>query len=163
MTQTIGLFYTPWPAEAFERPLRSRLFAEYRYAVWYKSNPRGADYMRALLRERYPDAPMFDVRTGADWQAAVAQAKRVVILFPDAIGLGFSPLEREVAARRCTFATIEVLNGRRRQFRLNGATRLGLRLRRAIEWSMLGEFLFLPVFLIATPVLLAIDAIRGRR
>jgi hypothetical protein len=161
--QTIGLFYTPWSAETLERPPRSRPLAQYRYAVWYKSNPRSADYMHSLLRERFPDAAVYDVRKDKDWQTATARADRVVILFPDAIGLGFAPLEREVAAHWRTWATVEAMNGRRRHFRLNGATRLGLRLRRAIEWSMLGELLFLPVFVVATPVLLAIDALRGRR
>ena len=163
MTQTIGLFYSPWSTEAFLRPRRFLPLAQYRYAVWYKSNPRSADYMQALLRERHPDATWVDARSGTEWQAPVARADRIVLLYPDAIGLGFGGLEREVAFRRRTWATIEALNGRRRQFRLNGATRLGLRLRRAIEWSMLGEFLFLPIFAVVTPVLMAVDALRGRR
>jgi len=163
MTQTIGLFYSPWPAAGFERPPRSQPLEQYRYAVWYKSNPRDAAYMQALLRERYPDAAWVDARDGADWQAAVGCADRVVMLYPDAIGLGFGRLEREVAFRRRTAATVEALNGRRRRFRLNAATRLGLRLRRAVEWSMLGEFLFLPIFVVMTPILLAIDLVRGRR
>jgi hypothetical protein len=85
------------------------------------------------------------------------------MVYPDAIGLGFGRLEREVVSCRRTWATIEALNGRRRQFRLNGGTRLSLRLRRAIEWSMLAEFLFLPVFFVLTPVLMAVDVLRGRR
>jgi len=160
MRQTIALFYSPWPAEGFERPPRSQPLEQYRYAVWYKSNPRDAAYM---LRERYPDARWVDVRSAGDWQAAVARADRVVMVYPDAIGLGFGRIERQVAFRRQARATVEALNGRRRQFRLNAATRVGLRLRRAVEWSMLGEFLFLPVFVVVTPVLLAIDLLRGRR
>jgi hypothetical protein len=37
-----------------------------------------------------------------------------------------------------------------------------LRLRRVLEWTMLPEMAVLPVFIVATPLLWAFDAMRGR-
>ena len=65
-------------------------------------------------------------------------------------------------ARKPRPATVDVINGRRRVFRLDRSTRVGLRLRRLLERSMLAEFLFMPVFVVVTPVLWVVDAVRGR-
>lgn len=160
--RTIALFHSPWPADGLARPPRSKPFAQYRYAVWYKANPRDADYMRALQCELIPDAEWVDTREQPDWSSRLADADEVVLLYPDSIGLGFNRVERAVMAHKAASAAVGVLNGRRRKFHLNGATRLGLRLRRLLEWSMLPEFLFLPIFVAATPLMWAFDAARGR-
>ncbi len=160
--RTVAVFHYLWPAEGLKRPPGRRLAAQYAYAVWYKANPRSEDYMRALMAERFP---------GAEWvrsddpglKSRVADADRVVLLYPDSIGLGFMPIERLVLSHKSPLADVVVLNGRRREFRLNTATRLGLRLRRLLEWTMLPEMLMLPIFIIATPVLWTVDAVRGRR
>jgi hypothetical protein len=162
MSRVIALFHSPWPTAGLARPPRSRPWAQYRYAVWYKANPRGADYMRALQRELIPDAEWVDTREQPQWTSRLAQVDMIVLLYPDAIGLGFGAVESAVFAHKLDWAAVEVLNGRRRQFRLNDATRFGLRLRRLLEWSMLLELLFLPVFVVVTPLLWAIDAVRGR-
>jgi hypothetical protein len=158
----VALFHSPWPADGLKRPARSKPVEQYRYAVWYKANPRTAGYMRALQQERIPSADWVNTAAHSDWTDHIARADVVVLLYPDSIGLGFGPIERSVFAHKREWATVEVLNGRRRQFRLNAATRLGLRLRRVLEWSMLLELLFVPVFVIVTPVLWAIDVVRGR-
>lgn len=160
--RVVALYHNSWPQSALERPDRRSPAALYRYAVWYKANPRSAEYMRSLLAERYPDAEWTSTTEHADWPARVAQADNVVLLYPDAIGLGFAPIERAMLANKRRWAGVTVLNGRRREFLLNGATRLGLRLRRFLEWSMLPELLFLPVFVLATPLLWAMDLMRGR-
>lgn len=157
--KTVALYYNPWPDNGLAR---SRDAAGlYRYAVWYKSNPRDASYMRALLAERYAEADWIDVARQTDWRERVAQADRVLLLYPDAIGLGWHGIEREVLRQRKTWAGIHALTGRKREFLLNRATLRGLRTRRMIEWSMLGEWLFLPVFVLATPMLLVWDRLRG--
>ena len=158
----VALFHSPWPAEGMERPARNKPLELFRYAVWYKANPRSADYMRALQQERLPDAEWVDTREHSDWISRLSRADTVVLLYPDAIGLGFGAVERSVLRHKRDGAALEVLNGRRRAFRLNNATRLGLGLRRLLEWSMLPELLFLPVFAVVTPLLWAIDAVRGR-
>jgi hypothetical protein len=158
----VALFYSPWPAGGLERPPHHKPLELYRYAVWYKANPRPVDYMRALQQECLPDAEWIDAGDQADWSERVSDADKIFLLYSDAIGLGFGAVERSVAQHKRRWANVEVLNGRRRTFRLNSATRVGLRLRRLLEWSMLPELLFLPVFVIVTPLLLAIDAVRRR-
>jgi hypothetical protein len=86
-----------------------------------------------------------------------------VLLYPDAIGLGFGPLERKVVRTRKGGAEVRALNGRRRDFLLDSSTLVALRLRRLIERSMLTELLFIPVFLCLTPLLLLVDWAKGRR
>ena len=158
----IALYYSPWPADGPKRPPISRPFAQYLYAVWYKANPRDAGYMRALQQERLPAAEWVEVSADGDWITRVSSADKIVLLYPDAIGLGFGAVERTVFAHKTASAAVEVLNGRRRYFNLNGATRAALRVRRALERSMMLEFLFLPIFIVGTPILWTIDAVRGR-
>lgn len=158
----VALYHNPWPQAGMERPRGRGLGALYRYAVWYKANPRSAEYMRDLLAERLPEALWVSTGADADWRERIAAADQVVLLYPDAIGLGFAAVERVVLARKRPWAGIAVLNGRRRKFLLNGGTRLALRLRRLLEWTMLPEMLFLPVFVAVTPVLWALDRVRGR-
>jgi len=160
--RVVALFHSPWPAEGLVRPARSKPLELYRYAVWYKANPRTAGYMRALLQQRFPDAEWVATSEQADWVDRLSHADTVILLYPDAIGLGFGAVERSVQRHKRDGAAVEVLNGRRRVFPLNNAARLGLRLRRLLEWSMLPELLFLPVFVVATPLLWAVDALRGR-
>lgn len=139
-----------------------RLLDLYRYALWYKANPRTADYMRSLVLDRFPDAEWLETREHSDWTNRLCHADTVILLYPDSIGLGFGAVERSVFAHKRDWAAVVVLNGRRRKFRLNGATRFGLRLRRMLERSMLVELALLPVFVVVTPLLWAIDAARGR-
>jgi hypothetical protein len=160
--RTVALFHSPWPAEGLERPAHSKPFAQFRYAVWYKANPRSAAYMRALQQDRFPEAEWVDTVTDLDWANRVSQVDMVVLLYPDAIGLGFGHLEHTMFKHKPRWATVKVLNGRRRDFLLNSATRLGLRLRRLLEWTMLPEILFIPIFVILTSLLWTIDAVRGR-
>lgn len=160
--RVVTLFHSHWPEAGLARPGRSQPLALYRYAVWYKANPRNGAYLRALAQEHYPDAEWVSTAEQPDWAGRIAEADTIVLLYPDAIGLGFASIERSVMAHKRDWSGVEVLNGRRRKFRLNGATRAGLRLRRLLEWSMLPELLFLPVFIAATPLLWAIDLVRGR-
>jgi hypothetical protein len=118
--------------------------------------------MHAVLAEHCPDAELVSTSEDSSWSDRVAQADKVVLLYPDAIGLGFSAVERVVYKRKKVWAGVSVLNGRRRSFRLNAISRLSLRIRRSLEWTMLFELLFLPVFLVATPLMWVIDLARGR-
>lgn len=160
--RTVALFHSPWPADGLARPPRSKPFAQYRYAVWYKANPRDAGYMHALQQTQLPGAEWVDAVASKDWIERVSNADKIVLLYPDAIGLGFSAIERAVFAHKKGLATVGILNGRRRQFSLTAATRAWLRLRRVLERTMLLELLSIPVFIVVTPLLWTIDAVRGR-
>jgi hypothetical protein len=147
---TLGILHDPWPA------LRGRGPRRYRTMVEFKANPRDEHYLRELFAERHPGGRI----GGLD---EVTQAEGVVLLYPDAIGIGWSSVEREVRRRMRPGAELRVLNGRRRDFALDRAMRRRLAVRRAFETAVLGEALFTALFLLATPPLLAWDLLRGRR
>ncbi|MGD9588865.1 MAG: glycine/betaine ABC transporter permease [Pyrinomonadaceae bacterium] len=156
----IGIFFDPWKPEA--DPKRS-VMDLYRRAVWYKANPRSEEYMRTLFRERSPDGIFLDAQMDEKWDAHLASSDSVVLLYPDSIGIGFEEIESKVAGSKQKWATVRVLNGRRRTFVLNVKTRRQLRLRRVIEQTMLGEALFSIGFLAVTPFFVIPDLLRGKK
>lgn len=163
MTENIvGIFRDHW-MRIREAPTTWRNpFSLWNKAVWYKANPRSADYMKALLAERYPHARFLSIGSDVLPPDALGNVSKVVLLYPDAIGLGFMPVEHAVA-RQASQAAVEVLNGRRRQFAFDGASRRALRFRRFLEWTMLVECFTGIVILLATPFLIVVDFVRGRK
>lgn len=158
----IGIFYDHW-ARTREAPTTWRNpFSLWRKAVWYKANPRSANYMKALLAKRYPHAEFLDIGSNTLPSDALKRASKVVLLYPDAIGLGFTPIEHSVI-RQAPQAAVEVLNGRRRQFAFDGSSRRALRFRRFLEWTMLVECFTGIVILLATPFLIFADFVRGKK
>lgn len=123
----------------------------YRRALLEKANPRSPAYMRELFADRYPDG-----RIETD-VSAVDGAHTIVLLYPDAIGLGWEPIERRLPP------DVRVLNGRGREFALDRRARIALRARRLLERTMLVEAVALVAAAAATPALLAADLLRGRR
>jgi hypothetical protein len=93
----------------------------------------------------------------------VSGAQQIVLLYPDAIGLGWGPVERAVLRRAAPGAEVRVLNGRRRDFVLDRRARFRLELRRWFETALIGEAAATVSFVLLTPVLLAWDVLRGRR
>lgn len=163
MTEKIvGLFHDSWEsARNAPRRLRQPL-ALWRKAMWYRANPRPAGYMRDLLTERYPDAAFAEVDATSLAAAVPAEATKIVLLFPDAIGLGCAWMAGE-AQRRAPNASLIVLNGRRRQFELDGRSRLALSGRRLLERTMILEFIAGGLMIVVTPFLLVFDFARGRK
>jgi hypothetical protein len=159
----VGLVYDPWrwireAPTSFRNPLRL-----WKKAVWYRANPRSDAYMEALLSESYPDARILKMEDRSALPRDLdRQASKVVLLYPDAIGLGFAPVERSIV-RTMPAAEVEVLNGRKRQFVLDKRSRFDLGYRRFLEWTMLGEIVAGIVILAVTPVLILIDSVRVRR
>jgi hypothetical protein len=158
----VGIFYDPWKRireapTSFRSPL-----CIWKKAVWYRANPRSGAYMEVLLSERYPDARILKIEDRALPPDLYQRTTRVVLLYPDAIGLGFAPVERSIA-RAMPGAEVEVLNGRRRQFVLDKRSRFDLGYRRFLEWTMLGEIIAGLLILVVTPVLILIDSVRIRR
>ena len=155
----IGVFYNPWQSEY--DPSKS-ILELYRRGVWIKANPRNESYMKALFLERYPQGQFINTADHS-WQEQLACADTVVLLYPDSIGLYFGPLESIVKNNRKTWASVRVLNGRRRDFLWNMQVRRRLRLRRFFERTMLGELLATAIFVMLTPVFVICDLVRGRR
>ena len=147
---TVGVLHDPWP------PRRKGWLRRYRTMVEFKANPRDEAYMRALFAERYPDG-----RLGGPED--VSGADRVVLLYSDAIGLGWGPVERSLMRRAAPGVEVRVLNGRRRDYVLDRRTRLRLELRRWLEMALVGEAVATAAFVLLAPVLLTWDVLRGRR
>lgn len=158
----IGLFYDHW-TRIRETPTTWRNpFSLWTKAVWYKANPRSADYMKVILAERYPQAAFLDIGSDPLAPGPLKDASKVILLYPDAIGLGFTPVERDIA-RHAPQTPVEILNGRRRQFAFDDESRRALRFRRLLEWTMLVECVTGIVILLATPFLLLADVVRGKK
>ncbi len=80
----------------------------------------------------------------------------VVLLYRDAIGLGWSRTERSTRRLAGRHA---VLNGRRRFFELDRAHRRALRLRRLLSTAWITELLLMPVVGVTTAALSLYDAV----
>ena len=128
----------------------------------YKRNPRGPEYMRHVAASMLPRATVVESH-GSAVGAAVAQAPHIVLLWPDAIGYGWTPIEREVFKHKRRDAQVYAVTGRRRSFRLTPATLFGLRLRRFAERLWLGEAVMAAALLISSPFLVMWDFARGHR
>jgi hypothetical protein len=118
--------------------------------------------MRSLLAERYPASTFIDVGPGPVAARTLSGASKIVLLFPDAIGLGYSTIERDLA-RYAPLGSVEVLNGRKRHFTFDGRSRWALHYRRFLEWTMLIECCVGVSILVATPFLLLVDFVRGQK
>jgi len=123
---------------------------------------RDREYMMALFNSHFPSGTVVDVDDGQIPPEVASSADNIVLLFPDSIGMDFGDIERNVAVR-CPSRRILVLNGRRRFFNLDAKMRRRLALRRFLEATRIPEIVFFLVFVVATPVLVVVDALRGRR
>jgi hypothetical protein len=128
----------------------------------YKRNPRSADYMRHVAASMLPTATLIEVGQAVPADA-LSHARHIVLLWPDAIGYGWAPLEREVVRRKRPDAAVYALTGRRRAFRLTAGTLFGLRLRRLAERLWLGEAVMAIGLLVSAPFLVMWDFAQGHR
>ena len=156
--ETIGLLHIP--ADYFSAP--QGLTGLWRRHLVANAAVRDRDYMAALFKSHFPQGTLIDVERGWVPGAAVLAADNIVLLFPDSIGMDFGAIENQLMSRRSS-GRVLVLNGRRRFFKLDSRTRRSLRLRRFLEATRLPEVAIFTAFLVTTPVLLLVDAIRGQR
>lgn len=162
-SSVVGLYLSPLDEPLAQREGRAaQAIGMYRWAVHFKANPRPLEYMASLLSEHWPDADLIDVQD-AGWRARIAGARTVVLLYPDAIGLGFGHFERDLLRAIPADAEVQVLNGRRRRFVLDARTQRSLRLRRFLERSMVVELAATPVLVLGGIALAGYDRVRGRR
>jgi hypothetical protein len=160
----LGIFSNPWPEEYGKVPLKQgTLWQLYHKAVWFKANPRSEEYMKMLFLAHWPDGDYMNVDQDSNWRERVLSADIVILLYPDAIGLGFRGLEFRLFSLKRTWTAVRIINGRKREFLLNPSILLRLYLRRFLERWMLVETLAIFLFLIATPILLMVDWVEGHR
>lgn len=128
----------------------------------YRRNPRSRDYMRALAAAAFPGGDLLEMDRDVP-AARIASASHVVLLWPDAIGHGWSSIERAVFRARRAGTRVSALTGRRRRIELTGPTLLAFRIRRAAERLWFGEIAMTAALLLAAPVLVVWDLAKGRR
>jgi hypothetical protein len=137
----------------------------------YKRNARTPEYMRQLAADVLGDdcelvdaeGRLLNRRPGAAIAERIAAASEVVLLWPDATGYGWRPIERRVFALRRRGARVFALSGRRRYFELTAGVLASFRARRVLERFWVGEVLLGTALLLAAPALVAWDFARGRR
>jgi hypothetical protein len=162
--RVVGLYSQPWEKEDVNKSSARRTpHTLYRRAIWSKANPRNESYMQVLFAERYPEGIFLNIDQTVDWRMQTEEADKIILLYPDSIGLGFAAIESEIERLKKPWAGVRVLNGRRRDFLLNETTRRRLRRRRFLERTMIVEFAVMVAMLLVTPFLIGADFIRGRR
>ncbi len=107
-------------------------------AVCQRANPRSKAYMLTLLYEKFPEAELIDLEQPRS-------SAKIVLLYPDAIGLGWGKIEERIKAE--TKNPI-VLNGRRKVFDLIPSVHRKLLLYRFLEITFLPEILLMPFILL---------------
>ena len=106
--------------------------------VCQRSNSRSKEYMLTLLREKFPGAELIDLEQPRP-------PGRIVLLYPDAIGLGWGKIEKRVKIQT---QHLTVLNGRKRVFDLIPSVHRKLLLHRFLEITFLPEILLMPFILL---------------
>ena len=130
-----------------------------------RRNPRNQEYMRKLAAEQ-PAADSSSWLTvhdpGALDRQRLASARRIVLLWRDANGTGWTRIERAIFERKAPDARVMVLNGRRRQFELTPADWRGHKFRRAVEKSLIPEAALAATLVAVGTALVGWDVIRGK-
>ena len=98
-----------------------------------------------------------ETRAAGDLLSANEAADSVLVIYPDALGLGWAPLRRV-----CRRTRVYVLNGRRRIFPFNADTRRKLRWRRLLANTRVTELLASIAIVPLAACLAAWDALRGK-
>jgi hypothetical protein len=98
-----------------------------------------------------------EVRAASDLLGAKEIADGVLLIYPDALGLGWAPLESHLP-----IVPVYVVNGRRRIFSLNASTSRRLRWRRLLANTRVTELLATIAIVPLAAGLAAWDALRGK-
>lgn len=98
-----------------------------------------------------------EVRAAGDLLCANESADSVLIIYPDALGLGWAPLESRLPS-----ASVYAVNGRRRIFPFNAHTRRKLRWTRLLASTRVTELLATIAIVPLAAGLAAWDVLRGK-
>jgi ubiquinone/menaquinone biosynthesis C-methylase UbiE len=91
-------------------------------------------------------------------QDALDRYQEITLLYPDALGIGWGPVERKL----CRLGIpLTILNGRGRSFELDSKARRSLRFRRFLERVWGAEILFSAAFFIVLPFVLVTDVLKS--
>jgi hypothetical protein len=101
-------------------------------------------------------------RHGLSLLSHVSSFEQIVLLWPDANGMGWFDIERRVFNGRKPGSRVYVLNGRRRFFELPRKQWRLFRFKRFMEKTFLLEFVVLFLFLLTAPVMALWDSVSAR-
>ena len=160
------LIYHKGPAYPGARWIPSRsvrmLFTKLGGYHAHRGNPRSLTYMKELVGRHMGDidlVPMHDL----SMLSQVSTVEQIILLWPDANGMGWFDIERQVFKQKKASSDVYVLNGRRRLFELQRNRWRAFRLKRFLEKSFLLEIGVLSLFMVTAPVLALWDGISERR
>jgi len=168
---TLAIYHegVPYPVlQAWAENGSGRLRSSVRkLAGWLRNqrNPRSGDYMERLARERFPQLDKV-VCVGPDRrlpEISWAEVQQVILLWPDANGIGWKPIESQCLRSLRAGGRIWILNGRRRQVELGSEVYRSLKRRRTLEVSLLLNIVTSAVVIPLAGVLWLFDLVRGRR
>jgi hypothetical protein len=107
--------------------------------------------------ERLRPSGQVEVRAADDLVSANEVADSVLLIYPDALGLGWAPLEMRLPS-----VPVYVINGRRRIFLLTAIVRRKLCWRRLLANTRVAELLASIAIVPLAAYLAALDALRGK-
>jgi hypothetical protein len=127
---------------------------------------RSREYMKTLAQSLFPEFQASAKLTVGedgflpqiDWQ----RTSEVVLLWPDANGMGWRHIENQVFRNAPSGTRITAVNGRRRRLALTRSRLAGLRWKRGLEKTLAFELAFTVAFVLITPVLILSDFARRR-
>jgi hypothetical protein len=137
---------------------RSRLINALSAHISHNGRCRSEEYMRA--RAACQGAITICAVTRLAELPPIGPGAEVVLLWADANGVGWRPVERKLMR---SGARISVLTGRGRSFELTPRRWRMVQYRRLLEKYLVGEVLFTIVFFAMTPWLTGWDWIHGER
>jgi hypothetical protein len=128
----------------------------------YKRNARDLPYMVDLAAKFLP--PHHEIVAASEVVSShLHKADDVVLLWPDGSGFGWFRIEMMVREFKRREANVFVLNGRRRYFPLTRSVYVEYLIRRIAERFWIGEIVFTVLFLLISPIYVAIDLLKGKR
>jgi hypothetical protein len=127
---------------------------------------RSREYMETLAQSLFPEfqaSAMLTVEEDGflpqiDWQ----RTSEVILLWPDANGMGWRGIENQVLRNAPSGARITAVNGRRRRLALTRGRLTGVRWKRFLEKTLAFELAFTVAFVLITPALILSDFVRRR-
>jgi hypothetical protein len=125
-----------------------------------RANTRSLDYMKEAINSRIGSLDLAQTHDLSNLSAVnLSEFEQIIILWPDANGMGWFKIEQQVFKAKKAAAPVYVLNGRKRLFELSRALWRQYRLRRFLEKSFLLEIGVLVLFLVTAPALALWDTI----
>lgn len=125
----------------------------------YRGSPRPLPYMKDLIYNRIGNIDSACLmETSIVSQIDVSKFKQIVLLWPDANGMGWFNIERQIFKRKQADTQVYVLNGRRRLFELPRKQWRSFRVKRFLEKTFLLEVGVLLLFIVTAPILALWDA-----